>query len=127
MARILLAEDNREVSVLVQRVLAQDGYEIEPVDNGQTAIEKIATEHFDAILLDFMMPLASGFDVITWIEENRPELGQSCVIVLTAAVHELKTFDASKVYATVAKPFDVFALRETVRRCIEEKAADGQG
>lgn len=105
----------------MQYVLSRDGYEIEAVDNGEVAIEKIGKNRFDAILLDFMMPVASGFDVVDWIEQNRPDLAKSCVIIITAAVRELERFDTSKVYAAIAKPFDVAQLRDIVRECIASK------
>jgi len=119
MPRVLIADDNKEILKLVTRVLSSEGYEIEAVQDGATAIEKINATRFDAILLDFMMPLASGFEVIDWIEENRPEVAAACVIVMTAAVNELRKFDTSKVFAAIAKPFDIFTLRDTVRRCID--------
>jgi CheY-like chemotaxis protein len=124
MARILIADDNQEILRLVSRVLASEGYDIEAVQDGATAIEKINADGFDAILLDFMMPLASGLEVIDWIEENRPEVAKACVIVMTAAVSELRKFDTTKVFAAIAKPFDIFALRDTVRRCIENRPED---
>jgi CheY-like chemotaxis protein len=120
--RILIAEDNPEIRQLMEHVLSRDGYEIEAVDNGELAIQKIEGDGFDAVLLDFMMPVASGFDVVDWIEQNRPEMAKSCVIILTAAVRELRNFDTSKVYAAIAKPFDVMQLREVVRECIENKS-----
>jgi DNA-binding response OmpR family regulator len=118
MARVLIAEDNAEIRQLIERVLQRDGVDVETVEDGEQAIERIGAEHYDAILLDFMMPIASGFDVINWIEENRPDVAKACVIIITAAVHQLKNFDTSKVYAAIAKPFDVVELRETVRQCI---------
>lgn len=121
--RVLIAEDNPEIRTLVGRVLQGEGYDVETVDDGSEAIEKISHEHYDAILLDFMMPTVSGFDVIEWIEQHRPDVAKSCVIIITAAVHQLRNFDTSKVYAAVAKPFDVFELREVVRKCVEEKTA----
>ena len=123
-ARILVAEDNPEIRLLIQHVLSRDGYEIEAVDNGELAIEKISSDTYDAILLDFMMPMASGFDVIDWIEQNKPDVAKSCVIVLTAALRELQIFDKSKIFAAIAKPFDVMQLREVVRECIESKNHD---
>jgi len=119
MPRVLIAEDSPEIRLLVSRVLSTDGYEVCTVDDGREAIAKITEESFDAIVLDFMMPHTSGFEVIDWLQEHRPEVAKSCVIILTAAVHELKKFDASTVFAAVTKPFDVYELRDTVRKCIE--------
>jgi CheY-like chemotaxis protein len=125
MTRVLIADDNAEIRTLVGRVLERDGHDVEAVGDGRKAIAKIETERYDAILLDFMMPGATGFDVINWIVQNRPEVAKSCVIILTAAVQELQKFDTSKVYAAVAKPFDVGELREIVRKCIEKKTGRG--
>jgi DNA-binding response OmpR family regulator len=125
MARVLIAEDNAEIRQLIERVLQRDGVDVETVEDGEQAIERIGAEHYDAILLDFMMPIASGFDVINWIEENRPDVAKACVIIITAAVHQLKNFDTSKVYAAIAKPFDVVELRETVRQCIATGGVGG--
>lgn len=121
--RVLIAEDNPEIRRLLEYVLSREGYDIEATDNGGTAIEKIQHDTFDVILLDFMMPVASGFDVITWIEENRPDVAKSCVIIITAAIRALEHFDTSKVFAALEKPFDVEHLREVVRECIESRHA----
>jgi CheY-like chemotaxis protein len=69
MPRVLVAEDSPEIRLLVSRVLTIEGYDVSTVDDGREAIAKISEEAFDAILLDFMMPHASGFDVIDWIQE----------------------------------------------------------
>jgi DNA-binding response OmpR family regulator len=121
MTRVLIAEDNPEIRQMVGRLLQRDGFDVESVNDGAEAIEKISAESYDAILLDFMMPEVSGFDVMHWIEENRPEVAKRCVIIITAAVRELSAYDTSKVYAAVAKPFDVFELLSTVRKCVSEK------
>ena len=121
--RVLIADDNREIRELIVRILQQDGYAIEAVDDGNKAIEKITEASFDAILLDFMMPLASGFDVIKWIEANRPDVARGCVIIITAAVRDLKSFDTSTVFAAIRKPFEIAELRDTVRACVAAKVA----
>jgi DNA-binding response OmpR family regulator len=122
MVRILLAEDDLAIRQLVQRVLEMDGHDVEGVADGGSAIEMITAKDYDAIVLDFMMPGTSGLDVVEWIEQNRPEVARSRVIVLTAAVHELQKYDKSKVYAALAKPFDVDLLRDTVRRCVSDQS-----
>ena len=118
MARVLIVEDNPEIRQMVGRLLERDGFDVTSVHDGTEAIEAISQESYDAILLDLMMPTVSGFDVIDWINQNRPNIAKTCVIVVTAAIRELGTFDASKVYATVPKPFDVFELLRVVHQCV---------
>ena len=119
--RILVAEDDESIRVMVERLLIRHGYTVVAVQNGGEAIEKIAHEQYDAVLLDFMMPVAGGFDVIDWMFENRPDAAKACVIVVTAAISELKTFDASRVFAVIKKPFDIDDLLATVDRCVQAK------
>ncbi|HEU4888903.1 MAG TPA: response regulator [Thermoanaerobaculia bacterium] len=123
MPRILIAEDFREIRNLIIQVLSGDGYEIDAVTNGDEAIQKLSAQDYDAILLDFMMPVASGRDVLDWMAENRPELAQACVIIITAAMRELGQLDASTVYASIAKPFEIDHLRDTVRNCVRDRGA----
>lgn len=122
MPRILLAEDFREIRNLIVQILGRDGYEIDAVTNGNEAIEKLSAEDYDVILLDYMMPVASGRDVLDWIAANRPGLGTACVIVITAAMRELGKLDLSTIYAAIAKPFEVEHLRDTVRNCISDRS-----
>ncbi len=122
MPRVLIADDSREIRELIAHILEREGYEIDLAGDGQKAIQKIDSDGFDAILLDFMMPLASGSDVIDWIKQSRPEVAKACVIIITATDRDLGDFDPSTVYAAIPKPFDVTELRETVRACVEEKS-----
>ena len=118
MHHILLADDNHEIQRLVALVLGTDGYEVVAVENGAQAIEQLEAATFDAILLDLMMPVASGWDVLQWLTTNQPDVAKRSVIVLTAAVRELKGVDPASVYAVVTKPFDVFQLQSLVRACV---------
>lgn len=126
MPRVLIAEDDVVIRHLVKGVLEREDLEVEEAENGEAAIDKIRSTHFDAILLDFMMPVASGFDVIDWIKANRPDITRSCVIVMTAAVHHLQHFEAERVYAVVKKPFDVVDLLDVVRKCVNDSASNRQ-
>ncbi|HEV7767766.1 MAG TPA: response regulator [Thermoanaerobaculia bacterium] len=123
-ARVLIADDQPEIRELIARILVCERYEIDSVGNGRTAIERLQTESYDAVLLDFMMPLPTGFEVVDWVEQNRPNMAKSCVIIITAAVRDLQKFDASRVYAVLEKPFDLVQLVDTVKACIESKKHD---
>ena len=121
-SRILLAEDNDEIRRLVSMVLRSDGHEVVAVPDGGQAIDSIRSDAFDAILLDLMMPVTSGWDVLQWTVEHHPHVAKSSLIVLTAAVHEARSIDSSTVFAIVTKPFDVMDLKALVRSCLESRA-----
>ena len=62
MARILIAEDEHDIRVLVQLTLEFSGHEIVSAKDGAEAVELAAKDDFDLILMDVRMPRMNGFD-----------------------------------------------------------------
>jgi two-component system sensor histidine kinase/response regulator len=81
--RVLLVEDhelNREVAT---ELLAAVGVEVEPAANGRIAIEKLATGHFDAVLMDMQMPVMDGLAATREIRAD-PRHARLPIIAMTA-------------------------------------------
>lgn len=79
--KILYAEDEKQLSMAVTEVLRMEGYEVEPVYDGDSAIKEALTGRYDAAVLDIMMP---GPDGISVIEEMRRAEIYTPVLLLTA-------------------------------------------
>lgn len=79
--KILLVEDTRELNKAVAQVLKIQGYEVDSVFNGQEAVEKAASESYDCMIFDIMMPVKDG---ITALKEIRAAGDVTPVILLTA-------------------------------------------
>ena len=62
--KILLVDDNADVRRLYAIGLNQRGYEVKLAANGAEAVDRLASEHPDYILLDWMMPLMDGSEVV---------------------------------------------------------------
>jgi CheY-like chemotaxis protein len=62
--KVLLVEDNADVRRLYAIGLNQRGYEVKLAANGAEAVDRVATERPDYILLDWMMPLMDGREVV---------------------------------------------------------------
>ena len=62
--KVLLVEDNADVRRLYAIGLNQRGYEVKLAANGAEAVDRVATERPDYILLDWMMPLMDGGEVV---------------------------------------------------------------
>lgn len=62
--KILIVEDNSDLRRLYAIGLNQHGYEVKLAANGAEAVERIASELPDLILLDLMMPIMDGWEVI---------------------------------------------------------------
>lgn len=59
-ARLLLVDDEQLIRELYARVLSLEGYEVETVDDGVAALERLAEEKFDLVLTDWEMPRLDG-------------------------------------------------------------------
>src|SRR2546423_2845116 len=111
MARVLVAEDDAEVRALVGAVVRQSGHQIEFAADGHEAIERLRSGDYDIVLLDLMMPKASGFEVLAWMHRAKPGVAKRSVIVLTAlAEKDLANLTEARVFAVIRKPFDINVL-----------------
>lgn len=81
MAKILLVEDEPDLSGAIAQWLADEYHMVELVANGKDALEKLSATSYDLILLDWMLPELSGIDVC---KRYRQQGGMAPVIMLTA-------------------------------------------
>ena len=79
--RLLLAEDEKELSKALAVILTHNGYEVECVYDGEEALEKGLKEKFDGFILDIMMPKLDGIEVLRHLRKNHIN---SPVMMLTA-------------------------------------------
>jgi DNA-binding response OmpR family regulator len=68
--RILLAEDDHEISQLIESHLKQENYTVYTANDGEEAAAFIEKEEFDLILLDLMLPKINGMDLLKRIRES---------------------------------------------------------
>jgi two-component system, sensor histidine kinase and response regulator len=119
--KILAVDDVPDNLILLQTILEVEGYGIDIVGDGATALEQIAESPPDLILLDVMMPLMDGFEVTRRIR-NHPTLPYIPILLLTAHT------DASVVEGLdagaddfIRKPFDQDELMARVRSLLRLK------
>lgn len=118
-SRILLVEDQPLIAALESRVLEDAGYSTRVVTNGREALDLLRQGEWrpDLILLDVMMPVMDGHEMLAAISEE-PDWSTVPVIMMTAlddAADVLKAMRSGAVdYCT--KPFDPQDLVETVGR-----------
>ena len=79
--RILLAEDEKELNDLVRKTLEDEGYAVDSVFDGDSALEYLSSTPYDIALLDIMMP---GRDGIAVLREYRKSGGKAPILILTA-------------------------------------------
>jgi DNA-binding response OmpR family regulator len=81
--RLLLVEDDRDIARLVTAQLAQEGYDVVVNATGGGVREQVSELEPQLILLDLMLPLAHGFEILRELRQD-PRLRQTPVLVLTA-------------------------------------------
>lgn len=79
--RLLLAEDEKALSNALATILKHNNYAVDTVYNGKDAIDYINTGIYDAVILDIMMPIMNGLEVL---EEVRKQKNYIPIILLTA-------------------------------------------
>ena len=92
--KIVLAEDNTTLSMLLKFRLEKDGYELLMATDGKEAVELIENNKPDLILTDIMMPFISGLEVISHVR-NQLEFKTPIIVFSSAGQEEmvLKAFD----------------------------------
>lgn len=85
--RILVVDDEPDITALVAYHLARSGYRVSTASSGSDALKAVANERPDLIVLDLMLPGLSGFDVLQELR-RRADTEQIGIIVLTARREE---------------------------------------
>ena len=79
--RLLLAEDERALSNALATILERSNYSVDTVYDGEAALEYLAADNYDGVILDIMMPKKDG---ITVLKELRSRGSKIPVLILTA-------------------------------------------
>lgn len=120
---ILVIEDDEALRVLFRALLKRAGMAVECVTNGEEGLSRLAARSYDAIVLDLMMPVCSGFDVLRQFAATSPELLRKTIVTTGVNERLLGEIDRGSVYAVIRKPFDIDDLSETILKCVEQPAA----
>ena len=71
MQRILIVEDEQAYRTFLQRVFAKAGYHCTGCVDGEYAIEKLKKEHFDLLILDYILPGNNGLEIVRWLRRQK--------------------------------------------------------
>ena len=114
--RVLIAEDSEDVRALTARMLGKLGQrEVEEAEDGQEAVDALAANRYDLLLLDLSMPRLSGLDVVRWLHAHPDRLEGLTIAVLSASAHAELVEDRSLgVTLVLPKPVRLQQLAELV-------------
>ena len=115
---VLVVDDDPNIRRMIIAALRRDGYHFLEAPNGREGLEAMRTEHPHVVVLDLMMPILSGWDVLRE-RSNDPALRSIPVILISANRDpEVATAVSQGICAFLPKPFDIGALSALVRSCM---------
>jgi two-component system, OmpR family, phosphate regulon response regulator PhoB len=115
MAKILVAEDDKQIGDMIAFKLTNGGHQVIRAEDGEQAVTLAGRELPDLILLDAMMPGLSGFEVLRRLKSD-PALRAVPVIMVTAKGHERDVLSGLRGGAVdyIVKPFSLKELAARV-------------
>src|SRR5262249_1114044 len=123
-AHILVVDDDKEIRTLLQRYLVSQGFRVSTASDGRTMEESLATSKIDLIVLEVMLPDASGLELCRSLRMR----GTMPVILLTALKEDVDRIIGLEIGADdyIGKPFNprelVARIRAVLRRVGEHEA-----
>ncbi|OFW27704.1 MAG: DNA-binding response regulator [Acidobacteria bacterium RIFCSPLOWO2_02_FULL_65_29] len=120
--RLLVVEDEPGIALALEDDLTLEGYQVEVVRDGPTAVKRGRAEAFDAILLDVMLPGKDGFEVCRELRRNGV---RTPILMLTARAQEAEKVLGLEAGADdyVTKPFGVRELRSRIAALLRRTQA----
>jgi len=121
-SRILVVDDNAANRDLLTRRLSREGHLVEAVEDGRSALHQVASDHFDLVLLDLMMPEMNGFEVLCRMKAD-PALRDVPVIMISALdeIDSIVRCIEAGAEDYLPKPFNPVLLRARINAALEKK------
>ncbi len=118
--KALIVDDEEVIRDFCETVLLREGFSVDTAPNGQVALEKLADDQYDLLLLDISMPVMNG---LTVLENLAREHRQVSIIMMTGYATLESTVHAQDLGAEgfILKPFDNHKLLKVVNRVIERR------
>lgn len=118
---VLVVDDDDAIRTLISRVLLRADYDVAQAGNGSEALVKLRARRFQTVVLDLMMPVMSGFEVVEYLRTNG-DAGAPCIVVVSAAgERDLQSITSPLVRSVLRKPFDLPELLAAVEKCAREE------
>lgn len=124
--QILVVEDEDNIALALEFLLTREGYGHARVADGAEALPRIRDMHPDLVLLDIMLPGASGYEICQGVRLD-PSLSDVKILMMTARGSSIEKRKGLAIGADgfITKPFELKELRAEVRRLLD--AGSGAG
>jgi len=123
MPTVLVVDDEFGIVDVLETILADEGYRVLTACNGKKGLERLSEEKPHVILLDFMMPILSGGEMLRAMAAEPAY--QRIPVIMMSALSEEAVAGRSKGYAAfLHKPLRVTAVLSTVARVLGAEVTD---
>lgn len=121
--RVLVVEDEDNIALALEFLMEREGYAHDRVADGAEALPRIRAIQPDLVLLDVMLPGASGYEICQDVRLD-PALKDVKILMMTARGSSIEKRKGLAIGADgfITKPFELKALREEVRRLLDGQA-----
>jgi len=124
---VLVVDDDANIRKMIVAALKRDGYTFLEAPNGREALDLMRSDHPDVVVLDLMMPVLSGWDVLRERSSDEDLMRIPVIIVSANRDPEVAHAVSQGICAFLPKPFDIGALSALVRSCMPPPPAQGSG
>ena len=115
--KILIADDEKAMRIMLAEALKFDDHEIDIVKNGIEAIHLLNRKTYDLVITDYMMPEMDGLELTQRIKSKQPT---TPILIITAS-SPTPDLLKSGAAACIKKPFELVAMRNMVRNMLTNK------
>ena len=123
MSKVLIIEDDGDLQQILSLTLSKDGYELHYAFNGKEGLDKMVSLQPDVVLLDLMLPVLNGAEVMKQVSTNT-SLKDIPIIVMTAHGDKADMLESSMkaqgARAYMRKPFELGEVRSLVKRMLSQ-------
>jgi DNA-binding response OmpR family regulator len=121
---ILIVEDDDGIRTTLRLALEDEGYAVAEAESGEQAVDSMATETFDLVLVDLMLPGMSGFDLVRSI--RRTSTVPIVIVTARSDSHDVVAGLEAGADDYVRKPYVVKELEARIRALLRRAAATGE-
>ncbi len=120
--KILIIDDERELSMILAEMLREEGYEVATAANAFKALALLEVSDYQLILLDVMMPIMNGLELLRKIK-GLPK-SKNVPVILMSAAQEPEKIKECQWNEFIAKPFGLEDVLQVINKYLREFRAE---
>jgi CheY-like chemotaxis protein len=113
MTRVMVVEDDVSIRDVLAELLTNEGYTTQTAANGLQALARMRTARPDAIVLDLMMPVMNGLQLVHAMRDES-RLASIPLLVVTASLNAARDCERLNIQHWLMKPFEVDSVLSTI-------------